>query len=317
MIILLGGTGYVGHAFSRLLQLRDIPFVTVSRTSCNYTDPATLRNLLQEQEASFVVNCAGYTGKPNVDACELQKSDCLSANALLPGLVKRVCDELKVPWGHVSSGCVFTGDRGSISPGGTPVGFTEKDPPNFSFRQNNCSFYSGTKALGEEILGYGEVIGPDGLRVWESKDEATGYIWRLRIPFNETASPRNFLTKLMTYNRLLEARNSLSQLDEFASACWECWVKRLPFGIYHVTNPGSITTREVVGLILESPIGKKMAVGGKHFAFFRDEDEFIITSARTPRSSCVLDTHKLRAGGIAMTPVAEAIQKALLAWNEK
>jgi dTDP-4-dehydrorhamnose reductase len=66
MIILLGGTGYVGHAFSRLLQLQDIPFVTVSRPSCNYTDPATLRSLLQEQEASFVVNCAGYTGKPNV-----------------------------------------------------------------------------------------------------------------------------------------------------------------------------------------------------------------------------------------------------------
>ena len=27
-----------------------------------------------------------------------------------------------------------------------------KAMPNFSFRQDNCSFYSGTKALAEEIL---------------------------------------------------------------------------------------------------------------------------------------------------------------------
>jgi hypothetical protein len=27
-----------------------------------------------------------------------------------------------------------------------------KDSRNFSFRRNNCCFYSGTKALGEEVL---------------------------------------------------------------------------------------------------------------------------------------------------------------------
>ena len=32
------------------------------------------------------------------------------------------------------------------------AGFTEDDPPNFTFRAGPCSFYSGTKALGEEVL---------------------------------------------------------------------------------------------------------------------------------------------------------------------
>ena len=32
-------------------------------------------------------------------------------------------------------------------------GFTETDAPNFSFRDPPCSFYSGTKALGEEVVG--------------------------------------------------------------------------------------------------------------------------------------------------------------------
>jgi hypothetical protein len=132
------------------------------------------------------------------------------------------------------------------------TGFTEDDAPNFTFRQNNCSFYSGSKALGEEVLaGHPDV-----------------FTWRLRIPFDHIDSPRNYLTKLMRYSRLLEAANSISHLHEFVGACFACWEKRIPFGIYNVTNPGHVTTREVVGLIRES------GVCTKSFEFFTDEAEF-------------------------------------------
>ena len=80
------------------------------------------------------------------------------------------------------------------------------------------------------------------------------FVWRLRIPFNEVDSPRNYLTKVMTYSRLLEAANSLSQLDDFVQATLECWQKRVPFGTYNVTNPGHVTTREVVDLIRQSGV---------------------------------------------------------------
>jgi len=317
MVILLGGTGYVGQAFSRMLHSRDISFVAVSRLSCDATEPGNLSSLLREFRATFVVNCAGFTGKPNVDACERQKFECLKGNALLPGVIKGVCDDLGIAWGHVSSGCIFTGDRGVSGSDRGVIGFAETDVPNFSFRQNNCSFYSGTKALGEEILGYREVLSPEGRRIWENREEATGYLWRLRIPFNEEDSPRNFLTKLMTYDRLLDARNSLSQLDEFVRACWECRERQLAFGIYNVTNPGSITAREVVELIRQSPVGRKLGAAGKQFEFFENEYEFMSLAALAPRSNCVLDTNKLSSSGIAMTPVAEAIEKALLIWKEK
>ena len=174
------------------------------------------------------------------------------------------------------------------------AGFTETDPPNFTFRQNNCSFYSGTKALGEEVLA----------------GASNCYIWRLRIPFNEVDSPRNYLTKVMRYDRLLEAQNSLSQLDEFVRATVECWQTRVPFGIYNVTNPGFVTTHEVVGLIKQSGLIKKQ------FQFFKDEDEFMHLAAKTPRSNCVLDTTKLQKTGIEMTEVHEAIAQALCKWKK-
>ncbi|MBA3850463.1 MAG: dTDP-4-dehydrorhamnose reductase, partial [Opitutus sp.] len=142
MIYLLGGSGYVGHAYQALLTRKGIPFRNLRRADFDYTDPARLADLLRREKPHFLINAAGYTGKPNVDACELHKHECLFGNAVLPGLIANACAEAGVPWGHVSSGCIFTGARADGS------GFTETDTPNFTFRTNNCSFYSGTKALG-------------------------------------------------------------------------------------------------------------------------------------------------------------------------
>ncbi|MSU45631.1 MAG: NAD-dependent epimerase/dehydratase family protein [Lacunisphaera sp.] len=288
MIYLLGGSGFVGSAYQALLARKQIPFRNLRRSDVDYANQAALTDLLRREKPAFLINAAGYTGKPNVDACELHKSECLMGNAVLPDTVATACADAGVPWGHVSSGCIFSGAR----PDGS--GFTESDPPNFTFRTNHCSFYSGTKALGEEVLARFPHV----------------YLWRLRIPFNQVDSPRNYLSKLMRYPRLLEAANSISQLDEFAAASLACWEQRVPFGTYNVTNPGHITTREVVGLI------QKTGVSTKKFEFFRDEAEFMRTAAKTPRSNCVMDSNKLAATGIKLTEVHEAVERDLRRWQK-
>ncbi len=288
MIYLLGGSGYVGHAYQALLTRKGIPFRNLKRSELDYSDVGQLTAALKADRPEFLINAAGYTGKPNVDACELHKTECLFGNSVLPGRIAEACTAAGVPWGHVSSGCIYTGAR----PDGS--GFTETDVPNFTFRQNNCSFYSGTKALGEEVLA--------------SRTDV--YLWRLRIPFDEVESPRNYLTKLMRYQRLLEAENSISQLAEFVAATFACWEKRIPFGTYNVTNPGKVTTREVVDLIRAS------GVCTKQFEFFKDESDFMHTAAKTPRSNCVMDSSKLARAGIVMTEVHEAIARDLRAWRK-
>jgi dTDP-4-dehydrorhamnose reductase len=288
MIYLLGGSGYVGQAYQTLLARKNIPFRNLRRAELDYTNPALLAAALQADRPAFLINAAGYTGKPNVDACELHKTDCLFGNAVLPGLIARACAQAGVPWGHVSSGCIYTGTRAD------GAGFTEDDTPNFSFRTNNCSFYSGTKALGEEVLA----------------GTFNCYVWRLRIPFDHVDNPRNYLTKLMRYEKLLDATNSISQLDEFVAATLACWEKRVPFGTYNVTNPGHVTTREVVAMI------ERSGVHPKPYAFFSSEAEFMKVAAKTPRSNCVMSSEKLASVGIRMTEVREAVQRALRDWKK-
>ncbi len=288
MIYLLGGSGYVGQAYQVLLTQKGIPFKNLQRAQLDYGDVPALTAALKADRPEFLINAAGYTGKPNVDACELHKAECLFGNAVLPGRISEACEAAGVPWGHVSSGCIFTGSRTD----GT--GFTEDDAPNFTFRQNNCSFYSGTKALGEDILA----------------GRPNVFIWRLRIPFDHRESPRNYLTKLIRYPVLLEATNSISHLHEFVAATFACWEKRIPFGTYNVTNPGDVTTHEVVELI------KASGVCVKDYTFFTSEADFMAKAAKTPRSNCTMSSAKLAAAGIALTPVREAITKSLRDWQK-
>src|SRR5437667_3960462 len=241
MILLLGATGYIGQAFLAALQQRGRPFTTLSRSQVDYSRFDVLLDCLRKTKPDFLINAAGYTGKPNVDACETARADTLQGNALLPLTIAHACHAANVPWGHVSSGCIYAG-AGIMENGrrriekdltqpclkqlaetdpGAICGYTEVDEPNFSFRQPPCSFYSGTKALAEEaIAGVGQ-----------------SYLWRLRLPFDGFDNPRNYLTKVQRYAKVYDNVNSISHRGEFARACLELWERRAPFGIYNMTNP--------------------------------------------------------------------------------
>lgn len=287
-VLLLGANGYVGSCFKKFLDKNQIPNTAIgSRSECDYTNKDVLNGLMKVLKPNIVINCAGYTGKPNVDACETEKLNCLRGNSAFPAVLAEMCQNHGSILGHVSSGCIYTGDKNG-------KGFTEEDTPNFSFRTNNCSFYSGTKALGEELL----------------KQYDNTYIWRLRIPFDNINSPRNYLTKLMTYNTLLNAKNSISELGEFVSCSFKTFLVEAPFGIYNVTNTGHVETEEVVKMLLKYNLPYK----GKQFSFFKNEEEFLRNAAKTPRSNCILDNSKLTKLGIYISESYEAVEKSLKNW---
>ncbi|MCC5842047.1 MAG: sugar nucleotide-binding protein [Opitutales bacterium] len=312
MIVLLGASGHVGSLFGEKMGQRGITFATIPRTEVAWPDVASLREALARRDASFVINCIGYVGRPNVDACEMDKTACLFANAVIPGVVRAACGDLGIPWGHISSGCIFSGK------GPEDAGFSEDDCPNFTFRAPPCSFYSGSKALGEEVLGWREADYEDGQKRWISNESPEGYIWRLRMPFGPQPGPRNYLDRVASYPRLLEASNSITDFSAFVDACLACMEKRLPTGIYHLCNPGVITTRQITEWMLEE--NRRRASLGQskpfpeEFHFFRDEVAFHREASPVPRSSCALDCSKALYHGIALEPVEKAVVRALRAW---
>jgi dTDP-4-dehydrorhamnose reductase len=113
---------------------------------------------------------------------------------------------------------------------------------------------------------------------------------------------------VVRYERLLDARNSLSHLGEFVNAAIACFDQNVTCGTYNLTNGGSITTREVVELV------KATGIYDQDFQFFESESEFMQQAARTPRSNCVLDNSKALAAGLKLSPVHDRIERSLAEW---
>ena len=314
MILLLGASGYIGQAFAAELERRKLAFTPLSRLEVDYSRFDVLLKFLRERKPAFVINAAGYIGKPNVDACENAKAETLLGNVVLPLTIAHACLEAGVPWGHVSTGCIYNGAKIRDDAGNWRLepelnkpevrdlflrcperfmGYTEDEVPNFSFRHPPCSFHNGTKVLAEEaIAGVGQ-----------------NYIWRLRIPFDEFDSPRNALTKLQKYPKVYENVNSFSHRGDFVRACLDLRERRAAFGIYNVTNPGAISTRQIVEKI------ERLLKPPRSFEFFADDNQFYTTGVKAPRSNCILDTTKLLTAGVRMRAVDEAFEAALANWK--
>lgn len=277
-ILLFGSRGYIGAEFQKRILFSENNLI-VAPSFNNFKTVSDFSNYIRNTHVNIVINAAGYTGKPNVDACELDKENCYYGNVIFPLLLAEACSLTNTPFGHVSSGCIY---------GGYKKAFVEDDEPNFSFVQDNCSFYSGTKAHAERLL----------------KEYPNSYVWRLRIPFDNTSSPRNYISKLLNYKKLLNLPNSISHKSEFVNACLQCFEKQVPFGTYNITNTGFTSAEHVIELL------KKHSTATEFFnlekEFFASEEEFY-KEAKAPRSNCILDNTKLLNVGITMRAVEDAL----------
>jgi dTDP-4-dehydrorhamnose reductase len=286
-ILLLGASGYIGQAFTTELARRSCEAIPLSRAQVNYCDFSTLRSYIRDELGGidFLINAAGYTGQSSIDQCEIEKDATLRGNLLLPQMLSHLAAAENFPWLQVGTGCLYQGDNGGS-------GYTEEDPPNFCFSSPPCNFYCGVKALAEQVL----------------RGDPRCYIARLRIPFDEINEPRNFLAKLLTYEKVYVNLNTISHRGEFVSTCLDLFERDAPRGIYNITNPGAMNTREIVSMM------EKILQPDREFIYWESDEEFY-KFAKSPRANCVLNMGKLESEGIKLRPLEVAIRESLEAWE--
>ena len=204
-MITLIGHGYIGTYIHNELLFENLEHNWISHTDSIPTN------------TDYIINCAGYTGVPNVDACEHNKQKTIQGNVLFPLNLERTTN---VPIMHLSSGCVYTGYKDG--------GWLETDTPNFNF--DNASFYSASKTLAQELL-----------TPYMNKS----YLMRLRMPFCAENNPKSLLTKLKKYDKLVDKQNSISCVYDIAKVAIVFYRQRPNYGIYNLCNTGSTTTKKV------------------------------------------------------------------------
>lgn len=282
MILLLGSTGYIGNEFCSQLTKANIKYTTLSYKDVNHKNIEEISN---KYKITHLINCAAFVGKPNIEACENQKDRTIEGNVILPIKLKDISEKLNLIYCHISTGCLYNGKSNSEK------GFSENDEPNFTFEKNNCSFYTGTKALAEK----------------EIKKYHKSYIWRIRLPFENINNDRNYISKILKYDTLITDKNSLSNKQEFVSACIESIRKEIPFGIYNITNSGEVSALDVVEKIIKTIMPNKKAN-------FISIEEFYKNISSMPRSNCITDNSKILSCGIKLSEANESLDKCLKEW---
>ena len=265
-VLILGSHGFMGRHFRALYPEAIAPRLDIA-------DRAAVRAALMEHRPLIVINCAGKTGRPNVDWCETHPLETLHANVTGALVVLEEVHRRGAYLVHLSSGCIYEGDNGG-------KGYAEDDPPNFA-----GSFYARTKAWADQAMREFPVL-----------------TLRLRMPFDGSRSERNLIVKLARYPRVLTEQNSLTCIPDFLHAASRLIAARAT-GVWNVVNEGTISPFEIVTRYRER-------VDSNH-TFEALPLSRLGEVARAGRSNCVLDTSRLKAAGLALPPVGEAIERAL------
>lgn len=256
--ILILGNGYVGNKLYQHLDDGGYSVSLFEAKTSGYHDRKTFWRLLLNMEPDLVINCSGFTGRPNIDQAEELKEECWKYNVENPLQIAELCNSFGVKHIHISSGCIYNGYDKE---------FTEEDKPNFGLFDES-SFYSKSKHAFE---------------IMSSKYPSK--ILRLRMPITGDDNPRCYLSKIRQYPNLIDFVNSKTYIPDlcgFVMALIESDVEWKNQDIYNVVNSAPLSTKVVTELMF---MAKKHNPDWK----FVDISEIPIVA---PRSNCVLDNSK-------------------------
>lgn len=284
--VLILGKGYIGNQLSKHLKSSsDFKVFHVSKIDLDYTVPNNLDQFLSEfninSGISYVINCSGYTGTPNIESCEQDKESCYNYNVTIPLYITKVCNKLNIPVIHIGSGCIYNG-YDKI--------YNEDDVPNFGADSYESPFYSKTKDAFEKLSSHME-----------------RYIFRIRLPFDSNKQSKNYLHKILTYDNLVSKQNSLTCMYDFLNFVEEFLSSNttFPTGIYNVVNRGSIDASSIVDMLSDNGL-------------INDKWKFITekeANLKVKRSNCILSTKKIEAIMIPMPDVNHSILKCIVNYN--
>jgi dTDP-4-dehydrorhamnose reductase len=275
-LILLGSSGYIGSALLKEIDARSIPCGALHRQQIDYTDEKEFRKYIAAADKpTHVINAACFIPtNGRVDDCRNFPRETWESNVHFPAMLARVCNDLGIMLCHIGTGCLYDEDHY----------YTEDELPT-RWKHDYAGLYVNTKWYGEVLV---QKLCPNS------------FVWRIRLPFDEFDHPRNFLTKIQQHAQIWDHSNNLTHRGDFARAAIDMIEKGFEPGVYHMTNPVGIRTKEVVGMMIE-----QSGWSGKSYDFIPG-----------PVPGTLLSSQKLQQTGIFMRSGPEAVTDALSRWTK-
>jgi len=263
--ILILGKGFIGNKLQEEFQAD----ISQQIFSC-FTDA---EKEIKRFNPGTIINCIGITGKNNVDDCELVKDDALMANTFVPIILGEVALRYGIRLVHISSGCIYHYDYSKNIP------LDEESIPDF-FEL----FYSRTKIYSEQAL---ETL----------SHKYPILIVRIRIPLDNQPHPKNVLTKLINYKKVIDIPNSITYIPDFIKALKHL-IEINVTGLFNVVNKGGLRYPELLDIY------KKYVPDFKYEVIDLEKLNLV-------RSNLILSTEKLEKTGFKVRNIHEVLEECV------
>jgi len=229
--LIFGHKGWIGSMIVKLLEKQNIHFVCAKSRAEN--KKAVEEELLLEKP-THVMSFIGRTHGTTEDGTKYTTIDYLEQkgkikenvrdNLFAPMILGLLCKKHNIHFTYLGTGCIFKYDEKHLF-GDESTGFLESDLPNF-FE----SSYSTVKGYTDQLM---HLLEDNCLNL------------RIRMPIIDKLEPRNFITKIITYEYICSIPNSMTVLDDLLP-CAIGMAKNNVTGTVNLTNPGVVTHNEIL-----------------------------------------------------------------------
>jgi dTDP-4-dehydrorhamnose reductase len=220
-ILLMGSRGMLARALIEALKDNDL--ILWDRAECDITRPDVTSRVVAAQP-DWIINTAAYTA---VDACETDAAQAMAVNGTGVQYLAQAAQQLRIPLVHFSTDYVFDGAK--------PAGYREDDTPN------PINAYGRSKLLGEQKL----------------QDILKDY-YIIRTSYLYGPGGRNIVDAFLNLGRtkpelsvVADQYSKTTYTEDLASTTADMIWRRVPWGIYHVTNEGVCNWQEFVAKLFE------------------------------------------------------------------
>ena len=292
-ILVYGSKGWIGNIFINILIENKIDFcIGESRVDNSKTLLNEINNIQPTHIVSFIGRTHGTIGSKKFTTIDYLEEpgklvENVRDNLFSPFLLSELCRQKNIHYTYLGTGCIFKFDEDH--PFEKEMnGFTEESLPNFF-----GSSYSIVKGYTDQIM---SMYSDNTLNL------------RIRMPITGEKNERNFITKIVNYEKVCSVSNSMTVLSELLPMVLKMMEQKIT-GTVNLTNPGLVSHNEILEMYKEivDPL-----FTWKNFT--QDEQRKILAA---DRSNNFLETVKLETLFPEVRNIKEAVKDCLINYKKK
>lgn len=279
---LIYGHGWIGEQFVDLLGKYEY-IIGQSRVD-NDNDLATEIDKIAPTHVICLIGRTHGRGFSTIDYLEQSGKiyENVRDNLYAPISLAALCKERGIHLTYMGTGCIFEYDEDHPQ-GDQRCGFKESDTPNFT-----GSAYSTVKGFTDRLM-------------HTLFDDCVLNV-RIRMPITDMHHPRNFITKITTYDKICSIPNSMTVLPELLPLMIDMAVRKVT-GTINLVNPGVISHNEILELY-QSIVDPTFSWEN----FTPEEQSKVLAGGRSNNS---LDTRRLQTLYPDVLPIRESVINVL------